>query len=156
METVLTLNLKKAKELYPTADPALKALLEQNFGKKKLSKNILDVIDGLDAVYAYHNIDRFKFEMNMKDLSKDTQAYEVLKLIVAAYNEGNPPEYTNGDVKKWYPVFRTVSGFGFSYGTYFYSYSYTHVGSRLAFREEAHAEAAGRLFEKVYEAYYMP
>lgn len=156
MQKVLTLDLKTAKELYPSANSAIKKLLEDNFGKAKLSKNILDVIDGLDAIYAYHNIDRYKFEMSIKDLSKDTQAYEILKLIVAAYNEGNPPEYTNGDVKKWYPFFKTVSGFGFS-GTYYgYYYSGTGVGSRLAFREESHAQHAGKLFTNVYEAFYMP
>ncbi len=156
MQKVLTLDLKTAKELYPSANSAIKKLLEENFGKAKLSKNILDVIDGLDSIYAYHGIDRFKFEMGIKDLSKDTQAYEILKLVVAAYNEGNPPDITDGDVRKWYPVFKTVAGFGFSDTDYFYDCARTGVGSRLAFREESHAAHAGKLFKQVYEAFYMP
>jgi len=111
-----------------------------------------------------------------QNLSPDLEAYLRLRIITAALNEGWEPQFTKGECRWyfWYDLItkeqydklsaedksRVVGrGGGFAYAycglvyarAYFASsYSYTVVGSRLAFKSEKLAAYAGRQFAKIY------
>ncbi|WP_276679692.1 hypothetical protein, partial [Empedobacter brevis] len=68
----------------------------------------------LDAIYAFHNINREEFEKSISTLKIDTQAYEIIKLIVSAYNNNVKPDFTNlGQIKyePWFEYDSSAGGF---------------------------------------------
>lgn len=106
----------------------------------------------------------------------DLVAYLQLRIITAALNEGWKPQFTRGE-RRWYFWYdlitkeqydklsaedksRVVGRGGFSALANFglvcahahdaSSYSYTHSGSRLAFKSEKLAAYAGRQFAEIY------
>lgn len=109
----------------------------------------------------------------------DELAYQKLRIIVAALNEGWSPEFTE-DEERWYPWFyfyteeeykkfseekksRCVGrSSSHSNGGLVYADvggatpgSYSDYGSRLAFKNEALAIYAGNQFKELYADFYM-
>lgn len=106
----------------------------------------------------------------------DLVAYLQLRIITAALNEGWEPQFTKGEPRWyfWYDLItkkqydklsaedksRVVGRGGFdanasyglvcSYASYASSHSYSHYGSRLAFKSEKLAAYAGRQFAEIY------
>lgn len=109
---------------------------------------------------------------------KDIIAYLKLRVIVAALNDGWKPQFVPGELR-WYPWYELISkdeydamsedekqerrcvgrssssasavgGLVYSYAVPASSYSYAHVGSRLAFKSEALAEYAGKQFAELF------
>ena len=68
--------------------------------------------NNLDEIYAFHNINREEFEQSISNLTQDTQAYEILKLIVSAYNNNEKPDFSNLDQTKYEPWFKYDSSAG--------------------------------------------
>lgn len=77
--------------------------------------------------------------------------FVLAELIAEAYNEGWVPDWTNSNEYKWFPYFDGRKGFGFSLSNYAIWHSYSHAGSRLAFKSEALSNHAGKLFVAVYQ-----
>ncbi len=129
-----------------------------------------------EAVKAYRGI-----EWKLGKEHKDLLAYLKLRIITEALNEGWKPQFTGGE-RRWYAwyelltkeemdamsdkekeerrvVGRAVSG-AVAYGGLVYAHanhvsssSYTHNGSRLAFKSEELAEYAGKQFAEIYADY---
>ncbi|QHC84943.1 hypothetical protein AS589_09260 [Empedobacter brevis] len=111
----------------------------------------------LDAIYAFHNINREEFEKSISNLSRDTQAYEILKLIVSAYNNNEKPDFTNWDQTKYEPWFKyDSSSGGFVDNVYDYWFTYSSVGSRLCYLNlgDLKEATANEEFLKIYNQYF--
>lgn len=112
----------------------------------------------------------------MDETAKDLIAYLKLRIICAALNEGWEPTFANEEYR-WYPWFvvytkeeldrmseekrrrvvgRSVfnayayGGLVCAYANGASSYSYSHFGSRLAFKSEELADYAGKQFIEIY------
>ena len=110
----------------------------------------------LDAIYAFHKINRKEFEKSISNLSPDTQAYEILKLIVSAYNNNEKPDFTNWEQRKYFPWFEyDSSAGGFVYGDCAYWASHTAVGSRLCYLnlDDLKEATANEEFLKIYNQF---
>lgn len=117
-----------------------------------------------------------KSEKAGANVNSDVVAYLKLRIITAALNEGWEPQFTS-DEWRWYPWFRLLTksdieelseeercrvvgranSFAYAYGGLVYagasvvsSYSYTGLGSRLAFKSEELAYYAGTQFAEIY------
>lgn len=119
----------------------------------------------------------------MDETGKDLLAYLKLRIIAEALNEGWKPKF-DGEERRWYPYFyiytkeeydrldeddkkdcrvvgRASSSAGvyggvvFAGAYYAWSYSYTHYGSRLAFRTEELAEYCGKQFIDLWIEYLI-
>lgn len=115
------------------------------------------------------------------NLSKDVLAYLQLRIICAALNEGWEPTFANEEYR-WYPWFviytkdelarmdeekrrrvvgrshhNAVAGGGLvdAVAGGASSYSLTHFGSRLAFKNEELAKYAGKQFIEIYAEYLL-
>jgi len=84
----------------------------------------------------------------------DGQAYEKLKVVAQALNEGWQPDWKNGNKYKWYPVFDMSGDRLVFYGAYFW-YLRSAVGSRLCFETEEKAAYAGKQFLDLFETLFV-
>lgn len=110
----------------------------------------------LDEIYAFHKINREEFEKSISNLSPDTQAYEILKLIVAAYNNNEKPDFSNWDQTKYEPWFDyDSSAGGFVYYVFVGWNSATVVGSRLCYLNlnDLKEATSNDEFMKIYNQY---
>lgn len=126
-------------------------------------------------------IEHDKWVQDKKDLGleADVIAYLKLRIIAAALNEGWKPQFTT-DEYRYFPwfylytqseidemseeeksrvVYRSSNnasangGVAYAYASYDSSNTYTHVGSRLAFKTRELAEYAGRQFVEIWADY---
>ena len=113
--------------------------------------------NNLDEIYAFHNINREEFEQSISNLSQDTQAYEILKLIVSAYNNNEKPDFSDWNQSKYEPWFdmENSSAGGFACIDYDHWLTYTGIGSRLCYSSRELAEYAGKQFKDIYEEYFV-
>ena len=110
----------------------------------------------LDEIYAFHKINREEFEQSISNLSPDTQAYEILKLIVSAYNNNEKLDFSNLYQTKYEPWFEyDSSAGGFVYLDCDYWGTITNVGSRLCYlnREDLKEATSNDEFMKIYNQY---
>lgn len=84
-----------------------------------------------------------------------------LNIVIEAINKSVPPDWSNPNEWKYYPLFRVVedkskpSGFGLSYNVCANTYSDTVVGSRLTFRTVKGLKYAVKQFPELYEEVYL-
>lgn len=130
----LQIEESKARQLYATANPEFKAILEDTFGKPFFSQDTRDYIKTLeDAIRATGEA----LVVNPSD-TKDEVAYKKLKIIYKALNNDPAfPDYNNHSQWKYYPwVKPNKSGVGLSYDGYVTTVSATLVGSRLVLNRQ--------------------
>lgn len=114
-------------------------------------------------------------------IEKDVLAYLKLRIITEALNEGWFPKYTEGERRYW-PWFWLITkeeydslteeqksrcvgravhsavasgGLVYASANYASTYSYSHNGSRLAFRTRELAIYAGKTFIDIYADFYF-
>lgn len=118
-KTVLTLNTAKAKELYPTAAPEFKQMLESSFGKETFFEKITDRIKTLADVFSIIKPSKEEFDLinyvgsNRRIIG--AKHLMLIEMIAEVLNEGWQADWTNSSQYKYYPWFKYTSGFGFSY-----------------------------------------
>lgn len=143
-----------------------------------LDDAVRELGDDQPAVKAWRSI-KYGYSVSEKDPdTADIMAYVTLRVITEALNEGWKPQFTEGE-RRWYAWYdfltkeevegmsdeekeeRRVVGRAFHYasagGGLVYSYahsvstfSFTNVGSRLAFKNEELAEYAAKQFGDIY------
>jgi len=149
------LEIKKdaAIAAYENAKNSGKQLLEDLFGKNIFIKDITDRIKTFNDVLSELKIDPQDFHNKTYQMEADTKAYEQVKLIVKALNEGWLPDWSNSNEYKYYPYFKigSPSGSGFSYCDYVVWPALSTVGSRLCFKSSELARYAGEQFEDIYK-----
>lgn len=161
MKTVkLKLSEDKARSLYPEASGEFKAMLEESFGKEFFRTDPMEWINDFDDVLEFHGIKPTDFIAQCKGLAPDEVAYKQLKLIVAAYNNNELPDWNNSDQWKHYPWFDMRSeaaggsAAGFSLDAVASGRENSSVGSRLVFLNEDHSNDAVEKFLPIYRAYF--
>lgn len=146
MKQTLELTLERAREIYPSAAPEFKKMLEDNFGAKQLKGNIIERTKTLeDACY--------EIGKNISTLfDSATDEYEraeiAIKTFAEALREGKPA----GECF-YYPYFLRSSAGGFSYYGCGYAHVYTGVGARLRVDTADKAKHLGVCMLKYYKTY---
>lgn len=154
-----SIDLEKAKQIYPDAPKSLQADLEKTFGKTVfIPENIMGKIKTFsDACKACKTTEAaFNAKVKKQGLLPDEVAYQQIKIIARALNEGWKPDWNNSDEYKYYPWFEfSGSGFGYSHSGCGYDYTATAVGSRLCYKNLDLAKHAGKTFIKIYNSYLI-
>ena len=148
----------KAKELYKTASPEFKAMLEDSFGIDFFKSKIMDRVKNFADICLILGTTQGEFNAKFSSYEKDTKAYEKLKLITKVLNEGWTPNWSDKNEKKWYPWFEFNNGAGAfvcSKTLYGWTYTITDGGSRLRFKSAELAKFAGELFQKEYNEFLL-
>ena len=147
-----TLQISKTNVLkaFKNAKAEGKDLLSDLFGKEVLSGKITDRIktfaDACEAVREDPNQSKFNTG------SADDIAYQRLKVVVRALNEGWTPDWNNSNQYKWYPWFYLDKpGFRVGGATYDYTGTGAASGSRLCFSSEELAKYAANQFLDLYK-----
>lgn len=143
---------------------------------KTLDDAVSELGEDNPAVKAYRSI-KYGYAISETDPeTADIMAYAALRVIVEALNEGWKPQFTKGEWR-WYAWYDLVSpeqiedmseeekcrvvgrasynanasgGLVFSYADGVSTVSNTHVGSRLAFKNEELAEYAAKQFGEIF------
>lgn len=89
-----------------------------------------------------------------KGLTKDEIAYQKLKIVAKALNEGWEPDWSNRDQYKYYPWQRFVAGSGFVPDGCGCDRSHTFVSSRLCYKSRELALYAGEQFADLYNDFF--
>lgn len=145
----LLLSEQDAKELYPTASPAMKKALHNTFDKGIFFENITDRINTIEDVLEYHNLDQE--DAWDDDEEADVIAYKQGKLITSAMNEGWVPNYNDTSEPKW-TLYWSLNEPGFRLFDVYCGRTFSLVGSRLVFKDEKRARHAAAKFKEVYKA----
>lgn len=155
MKKTLELTLEQARQLYPNACNEFKVLLEENFGKKSLIKDVTERIKTYEDACAETGeapIDESK--MLKEGFTYDEIVYRKLKTITKALVEDWEADMTDTKVNKWFPVFKvdkgSPSGFAFLYSYFDCSSAGAGDASRLCFPSERLANYAGKQFLEFY------
>ena len=137
--------LKAHKE----ANKSEKTLLENLYGKDLFNQKITDRIKTFEDACEFTNTDASQPKFSTGD--KDDIAYQKLKVIAQALNEGWKPDWANKNEYKYTPYgVIDDAGVGFSITFYGNWNSDTRVGSRLCFKSSELAMYAGKQFEGLY------
>lgn len=143
---------------------------------KTLDDAVSELGEDNPAVKAYRSI-KYGYAISETDPeTADIMAYAALRVIVEALNEGWKPQFTKGEWR-WYAWYDLVSpeqiedmseeekcrvvgrasSVAYAYGGlvcssagYVSAYSYTGLGSRLAFKNEELAEYAAKQFGEIF------
>jgi hypothetical protein len=150
----LKLSEHKALQLYPTAPPEWKQVLEESFPKDFFTQKITDRVKTFDDACNVLNLDRAVYNVIVEIASKDAisiKAYAKLCIIARALNEGWEPDWKNENQYKYYPWFKAnKSGSGLSCDGCGGWFTYAGVGSRLCYKSRELAEYAGTQFIDIY------
>ncbi len=146
---MLTIDLQKARTLYPKATGDFKDMLENTFGSK-LQQDITERVKSYEDACRELGIRPLDFDGYDE---ADEIAYIKLKTIAKALNEGWKPNWTNSNEYKYYPWFDLSSGSSRSY--YYRDFASSAVGSRLCFRSKELAIYAGKQFIEIYKDFMI-
>lgn len=157
MDITLKISDKLARQVYPGAPDALKAILEESCGGKSFfSQKIADRVTSLDDVFEVMGIDPDDF-YNDND-TDDERAYKEMKLVTKCLNEEWVPDYNNSNEQKWYPWFDLEKSksnpSGFRLTGVDCTRTRSHVGSRLVFKTEELTRHAFKIIENSYRIYH--
>jgi len=146
-KTELTIKEDKARQLYKTASPELKELLEETFGKDNLNPDLKSKVTSVEAACKLIGKKReewIPYANPKNDWEEALNATADLWLIAEALREKKIPDYDNADQKKWSPYFeKKKSGFGFANSFCGYTYSFTGSGALLSVFTEDLAQHFG-------------
>lgn len=151
----LTIDDKTARKIYPTADPELKAILEDSYTKAFFTMNIMDRIKSFEDACEYNNTNpkAKKFTQGTRNQIYQERVAE----IITALNEGWLANYDDPNEYKYTPYFYlNAPGFRFDVSAYDDSFTYSTSGSRFALKNITLADYAGKQFTKEYEYWLMP
>jgi|GEM_PF-184966 len=151
----LTIDGKKARQIYPSAAPELKTILEDTFSKDFFKQDIKDRIKTFDDACEYNNTNpkAKRFTQGTRNQIYQERVAEIVK----ALNEGWVPNYDNSSELKYTPYFYLdTPGFRFYDSCYAHSYATAGAGSRFAFKSRDLSDYAGNQFVKEYESWMTP
>ena len=117
----------------------------------KPSYNWRDIKTFSDACLAYGTTEeKFNTKYGNIGLSKDTIAYEKIKIVVYVINGDWTPDFSNSSQYKYYPYFDLSGGCRFCFAFYDCSATVSVGGVRLCFESKEKSNFAGNTFEPLY------
>lgn len=160
MKKSLQIDENKAFDLYQTATPEFKQMLEDSFGKEFFKRKITDRVKSYEDACAILGIDPHTSMPDTSDCPKEDRkayvAFHKLVVITRALNEGWRPDWSNTNQSKWFNWWWTkVMRASPVRSIYAPSDSTASIGSRLCFKSEALADYAAETFKELYEDYLM-
>ncbi len=143
----LQLSEEKAKELYKTASPEFKAILEEAFGKAFFIS-----INTLEEAIEYLGLEENDCVYLDKKYTKRVLAFGDLSIFCDAWNkqDGFVPDFNNKKQEKWYPVFSTA-GCDFSCNAALSAYA--TLGSRFCFKSRERSDEFGEKYEHLFKIF---
>lgn len=151
----LTIDDKTARKIYPTADPELKAILEDSYTKAFFTMNIMDRIKSFEDACEYNNTNPLakRFTRGTRNQIHQERVAEIVK----ALNEGWVANYNDSNEYKYSPYFYlNAPGFRFYVSYYDLTHSLSYGGPRFALKNRELSDYAGKQFTKEYEKFLMP
>lgn len=154
MKKQLLLEDTIARQLYKTADPSFKVLLEESFGKDFFSDKLINRIKSIDDIYTELGqkaplISNYLF-LPYED--REQAVYLQYQLDISkCFNQGWKPDFTNHNEYKYYIWWeRKSSGWSLSEVDSYYCYS--ALGAGFYFKKREDAEYCAKLFADIYKA----
>src|SRR5690349_7623024 len=124
----LQVERSKAMSAYRSADDDGRELLEKLFGKENFNQKATERIRSFEDACQELDIDPESEKFTTGE--PDDIAYQKLKVITKAINEGWVPDWSDAGEYKWFAWFRyTTSGFRFCDAIYVYVYTFSTGGS---------------------------
>lgn len=147
------INEEIAKQLYQTAEPEVKSMLEETFGKAMFLP-IEEKIDSFDdALKASGRPEVPEFDCVPEDLRPFFKATYKCVVIAEAFNQGKRFDIYNQKQERHYPYFEnngSASAFGLLGAGCDYPCSDAGSGSRLSFLDGKLARTAGTKFKNEF------
>lgn len=159
MIKTLQLTAKQARELYKSATPEWKEILEETFGKEFFSQSIMDRVRTYEDACTELGEEPLN-EESLRNLgfTKDEIVYRKLKTIVRALNEGWVAKVYDNSEERYYPYFyhnESPSGFAFCGSDFDYSCTFAGSGSRLCFKTRELSNYAGEQFLDLWKEFIV-
>lgn len=146
-------NEEIAKQLYQTAEPEVKSMLEETFGKAMFLP-IEEKIDSFDdALKASGRPEVPEFDCVPEDLRPFFKATYKCVVIAEAFNQGKRFDIYNEEQERCFPYFETngsASEFDLGVTGYGTTDADAGSGSRLSFLDRKLAEIAGTKFKNEF------
>lgn len=156
MSTQLTVEKRKALEVYNSSDASGKSALQNLLGKDIFQYSYKDIKTFEDALQALGITDwdlkPGRYPSAIDGDIKSIIAYTKLIIIARALNGDWKPDWSNSSQYKYVPWFyhNPASGFGLSYLYCVLWLTFTSVGSRLCYKSREIAEYAAKQFASEY------
>jgi len=155
MSKTLKLSDDEALALYPKAEPAFKALLEANWGKKFFCKGITDRIKTWEDVCEELDIDpvdSLPYKKAKTKTEKSINAFFKIQKISEVLNEDVEIDFDNKNQTKYYPYFEKQRLGWRACSCNCYS-GYGYVGFGFYYTTSEKALYAGNQFIDIYSEY---
>lgn len=107
-----------------------------------------EVKNNMQKVYEFHNTTEEEFDKLYENLPKHVKAFEKECMIVAYYNKGWKPDFSNSKEYKYYPWF-CMDDFRLSLVDYYYANS--SCSARAMFKSESDCRNAVKEFFDVFK-----
>lgn len=146
----LQIDEENARELYKTASPEFKTMLEDTFGKDFFT-NITDRVKTFED--ACKCLGKKSWNYNLFDLPSHVVTYIKLTTIIQALNEGWIPNFQDKNECKYYVVSSARGFFTFMYDGA--ACTIVSVGARLLFKSRELAEYAAKQFPELYKQFLL-
>ena len=137
-----------AIQAHKAANQEGKNLLENLIGKQLFNQKITDRVKTFEDACAITGDD--PGEARFTAYEPDVNAYNKLRVIVKALNEGWTPDWNNSNERKWRPWFY-LDNPGFRFDDSRYGNSTSTVGSRLCLKSEELCNYAAKQFLPLYK-----
>ncbi len=162
MTKTIELSEATAREIYPTAAPEIKAVLDENFGKEFFKMKIMDRIKTWEDAATEYGIDPVKdlpFQLPTSNRQHAANAFFKLDVIAEVLREGVILDWENKDQKKWYAYFyeyKSGAGFRFYDTCYDWTFSNSLGGARLCVDTQEKAKYMGTQFLDIFNQFSNP
>lgn len=108
----LQIDEKQALNLYKSASPEFKQVLEDSFGKEYFNQDITSRIQNLDDIFDYLGLDEDKVYIFSKNTRNKFERYinacAIIPKITQVYNEGTILDWANSNQYKYKPFYKKV------------------------------------------------
>ena len=145
----LQLSEEKAKELYKTASPEFRAMLEETF-----EKEFFVSIETVEEAMKYLELKEDAHLWVKTKYVERVKAFYNLSVLCDAWNkqDGFVPDFEDPTQERWYPLF--------SYAGCSYLYSFIEpsgmdatFGSRICFKSRERADEFGKKYEYLFKTF---
>lgn len=107
-----------------------------------------EISSPMEKVFKFHNTTEKEFNDLYKNLPRHVKAFEKECMVVAFYNKGWIPDFTNKNQSKWYPLFY-LAEFRLNFCDYYYLNS--SVPARLLWKNEKDLKEAVEIYKDVFK-----